>query len=93
MAGVGLETFSPIGIAGYGCLGLPSASRLKRLENLSLFGLVSSNSSHDCGHHTLPMGLVRHHMGSSCVNLRMTHYGGVHVMVAQRMLCGFYFGG
>jgi hypothetical protein len=26
-------------------------------------------------------------MGSSCVNFRMTHYGGVHVMVAQHICC------
>jgi hypothetical protein len=82
MAGMGLETSTPIGIAGYGCLGLPSASRSKRLEYFSVGGLTSSTSSHDFGHHTLPVGFVRHHMGSSRVILRMTHYGGVRVMVA-----------
>jgi hypothetical protein len=30
---------------------------------------------------------VRHHIGPSIVNLRMTRYRGVHVMVAQRMCC------
>jgi hypothetical protein len=34
------------------------------------------------GHHTLPVGFVCHHMGSSRVILRMTRYGRVHVMVA-----------
>jgi hypothetical protein len=50
-----------------------------------VFGLVSSTLSHDCGHHTLPEGCVRRHMGFSHGNLRMTHYGGVHIMVAQHM--------
>jgi hypothetical protein len=87
MAGVGLETSNPIGIAGYGCLGLPSASHPKRLEYFSVDGITSSTLSHDFGHHTLPVGFVCHHMGSSCVNLRMTCYGGVHVMVARHICC------
>jgi hypothetical protein len=90
MAGVGLELSTPIGIAGYGCLGLPSASRSKRLEYSSVDGLTSSTSSHDFGHHTLPVGFVHHHMGFSRVILRMTRYGGcvlwLHGIYAMRLL-------
>jgi hypothetical protein len=85
MAEMGLEMSTPIGIAGYGCLGLLSASRMKRLEYFSVGGLMSSTSSHDCSHHTLPVCFVCHHIGSSLVNLHTTRYGGVRVMVAWRI--------
>jgi hypothetical protein len=42
---------------------------------------MSSTSSHDCGHHTLPVGFVCHDMGSSLVILHTTRYRGVCVMV------------